>query len=234
MPTDKPRFTVTVSDTMKKSIEDFQYSNRIRNQNQAVSQLIERGLDSLSNEPAKPSSIHSPKSVNDFSCAEYEMVKKYRALDEHGKGIIDIVLQKEFERIESLNDSESSFDSLPFRISDQPAAAGYGVYLGPESFRTVMVKSEALPRRASFGVPVSGDSMEPKYHDGDILIVSADKPERGEVGIYTMDGQGYVKVLGHGELLSLNPDYAPIPMMDGIICNGKVIGVLKKDVILDQ
>ena len=42
MPTEKPRFTVTVSDDMKRRIEDYQFSNRMRNQNQAVSQLIAR------------------------------------------------------------------------------------------------------------------------------------------------------------------------------------------------
>lgn len=163
--------------------------------------------------------------------SEMEGIKKYRALDEHGKEIVGFVLDKEFERVEALNDSDG-FEETAFRISEQPAAAGLGVYLGPESFRTVMVRADALPRKASFGVPVSGNSMEPKYHDGDILIVSAEKPGRGEVGIFTMDGQGYVKVLGHNELVSLNPAYAPIPMTEDIICNGKVIGVLDKDSIL--
>ena len=59
MPTEKPRFTVTVSDDMKRRIEDYQFSNRMRNQNQAVSQLIERGLNAMDeivevNEPSLP------------------------------------------------------------------------------------------------------------------------------------------------------------------------------------
>lgn len=232
MPTDKPRFTITVSDDMKKNIEDYQHNKRIKNQNQAVSQLIERGLNSLHSNTNNQSSIHSGKVANDTT--EFGILRKYRALDAHGKEIVDFVLQKEFERMESMNDTDSSFEMSAFRISEQPAAAGYGIYLGPESFRTVMVKSEYLPRMALFGVPVSGDSMEPKYHDGDILIVSSDKPERGEIGIYTMDGQGYVKILGNGELISLNPAYSPIPMMDGIICNGKVIGILNKDSICEE
>ena len=44
MSTEKPRFTVTVSDEMKKSIEDFFHSRKFKNQSQAVNQLIERGL----------------------------------------------------------------------------------------------------------------------------------------------------------------------------------------------
>ena len=226
MSTEKPRFTVTVSDEMKKSIEDFFHSRKFKNQSQAVNQLIERGLDSLIDDMDKSHDVGVPHCTHDVSQSETSIIKKYRALDEHGKELVELVLDKEFERVNALDDSEGCFDKTAFRISEQPAAAGNGVYLGPESFYTIMVRADALPRNAAFGVPVSGDSMEPKYHDGDILIVSTEKPERGEVGIYTMDSQGYVKVRGNNELLSLNPAYDPIPMTEDIICNGKVIGVL--------
>ena len=228
MSTEKPRFTVTVSDEMKKSIEDFFHSRKFKNQSQAVNQLIERGLDSLIDDMDKSHDVGVPRCTHDVSQSETSIIKKYRALDEHGKELVELVLDKELERVNTQDDSEVCFDRTAFRISEQPAAAGNGVYLGPESFYTVMVRADALPRNAAFGVPVSGDSMEPKFHDGDILIVSTEKPERGEVGIYTMDGQGYVKVRGNNELLSLNPSYDPIPMTEDIICNGKVIGVLDK------
>lgn len=35
---------------------------------------------------------------NDVTLAEYDMVKKYRALDEHGKKMVDFTLQNEWER----------------------------------------------------------------------------------------------------------------------------------------
>ena len=87
--------------------------------------------------------------------------------------------------------------------------------------------------RAAYAIPVSGDSMEPTYHDGDILLVSPESAELGDIGIFTLDGQGYVKSLGDGVLISLNPQYDPIPVRDGIICNGRVIGVLDGDDIVD-
>lgn len=35
---------------------------------------------------------------NDISVKEFEHIKKYRALDEHGKDVVDVVLDKEYER----------------------------------------------------------------------------------------------------------------------------------------
>ena len=81
---------------------------------------------------------------------------------------------------------------------------------------------------------MSGDSMEPTYHDGDILLVSSEPAELGDIGIFTLDGQGYVKSLGDEVLISLNPQYDPIPARDGIICNGKVIGVLDANDVIER
>lgn len=161
-----------------------------------------------------------------LTALEHDFVRKYRQLDTHGQRLVRLVLEEELSRAQEAAAEPDLSDRVPFRLSEQPAAAGLGAYLGPDAFRTVLVRRQALPRGASFGVPVQGDSMEPKYHDRDILIVSDTPPEPGDVGVFIMDGAGYVKVMGHGELLSLNPDYAPIPMAEGIRACGRVIGTL--------
>lgn len=43
MPTNKPRFTVTMSDEMLQQIDDFKFANRYKTQNQAVIALVRRG-----------------------------------------------------------------------------------------------------------------------------------------------------------------------------------------------
>ena len=152
---------------------------------------------------------------------EQAVLDRFRALDVHGRRLVDLVLDEELRRI-----SAPPVQTVPFRISEQSAAAGLGTYLGPDVFRTAFVRADALPHGAAFGVPVSGDSMEPRYHDGDVLIIASEPPEPGEVGLFIMDGAGYVKVLGDGALLSLNPAYAPIPITESMHACGRVMGTL--------
>ena len=120
------------------------------------------------------------------------------------------------------------------RISTQSVAAGTGIYLDEDSFEDIVVALNDKTRRASFYVPVSGDSMEPRYRDGDILMVENASVRPGEIGVFTLGGSGYVKVCGRSELISLNPAYAPIPFDDSIVCHGRVIGALDPDWIVEK
>ena len=76
---------------------------------------------------------------------------------------------------------------------------------------------------------VSGNSMEPVYHDGDmVLIASQPTVEVGKIGIFIVNDEGYIKKFGGDKLISLNPDYDDIILNedDSFYCKGKVIGVL--------
>ena len=58
----------------------------------------------------------------------------------------------------------------------------------------------SIPERAEFGVRVSGDSMEPVYHDGQIVWVQrCSELEIGDVGIFVCDGEGYLKAYDEQE-----------------------------------
>lgn len=67
--------------------------------------------------------------------------------------------------------------------------------------------------------------MEPKFHDGDIVLVDFEPVEEGDVALVTMDGLGYIKKIGTGELISFNHKYPSIPMDESIRVNGKIIGI---------
>jgi transcriptional regulator with XRE-family HTH domain len=166
-------------------------------------------------------------------------MRKYRRLDPAARGAVDTLVDYfaglayrepapavAFPGASGLAEAEIS-DTLRGKISRQSVAAGTGTYLDEDSFEPISVRRNELTRRAEFFVPVSGDSMEPRYRDGDVLIVADMPVEQGDIGIFTLGGYGYVKKLGESELISLNRNYAPIPMDESILCNGKVIGVLE-------
>lgn len=176
------------------------------------------------------------KPKNAYSLLEQEHIKKYRALDDHGKKVVNLVLEEESNRMEEMgkNPVDDEEDNLIYlNLSEQPASAGNGVYLGVDNFSQITVIENELTSSAKFAVPIKGNSMEPKYHDGDILLVSDEYPNEGDIGIFTLDGEGYVKKLGDEVLISLNQDYDDIPMDESILSNGKVIGVLNPDWVME-
>ena len=85
-------------------------------------------------------------------------------------------------------------------VSNLSVSAGTGAFLDEGSFEMVRFPASTVPDGADFGVRVSGDSMEPVYHDGQIVWVKqCDRVNIGEVGIFIYDGEGYIKVYDEQE-----------------------------------
>lgn len=161
----------------------------------------------------------------------YEIINKYRSLDENGKNTVNYIIDNEIRRIEEK--AANAENIVPLWVSRQPASAGRGVYLSADEFDSVIVVKTKETNSAAFAVPVTGDSMEPIFHDGDIVLVGRDKTlKKGDFGVFTVNGCGYIKQLGDNALISLNKEYDDIPLDENTVCNGKVIGVLDKEMIL--
>ena len=96
-------------------------------------------------------------------------------------------------------------------------SAGTGSFLDGEDYE--IYTSPDIPEEASFGVYVSGDSMEPRYHNEELIwIEQTEQLEDGEIGIFYLDGNAYVKKFQNNEngtyLVSLNKKYNPIPVTE--------------------
>lgn len=116
-------------------------------------------------------------------------------------------------------------------LYDMPVSAGVGEFLSDTMGTEIFIPDAPKTREADYALRIAGDSMEPKYHSGDILLVeNCDFVEEGELGIFVLDGSGYFKKYGGDRLISLNPAYAPIMLKDfeRISCCGRVVGKLKK------
>ena len=146
--------------------------------------------------------------------------------------------EKALEYIQLLSESERyqkrSCEIIPFERSiplyDLPASAGMGEFLDGENYNMIEIGQE-VPAEADFGIRISGNSMEPRFVHGQIVWVhQQDFLQNGEIGIFYLDGQAFCKKLQDDDnglyLLSLNEEYAPIPVKN---CNtlkifGKVVG----------
>ncbi len=116
-------------------------------------------------------------------------------------------------------------------LYELPVSAGIGVYLDETTAENITIPDNEKTSEADYALRISGNSMEPKYHDGDVLLVRhSDGVDVGELGIFLLDGCGFFKVFGGDRLLSLNPEYAPILLKDftDVQCKGMVVGKLKR------
>ena len=83
-------------------------------------------------------------------------------------------------------------------LYDLSVSAGTGVYLDDEAATEIYVPNNEKTKSADFALRINGNSMEPKDHDGDIVLVEGtDCVEVGELGIFVLDGNGYFKMNGN-------------------------------------
>lgn len=102
-------------------------------------------------------------------------------------------------------------------LYDLAVSAGTGQFLSDSSHHMVEV-DDGVPQSAQFGVRVAGDSMEPRYFDGQTVWVHpCETLDSGEIGVFLYDGCAYLKRLvrenGRVLLRSLNENYKDIPIV---------------------
>lgn len=117
---------------------------------------------------------------------------------------------------------------LSIYCSQNRVSAGVGEELFDyEQWDTVDVIETPVSRKADFMLIVDGESMSPKFHDGDyVLIRQQPAVEQGQIGIFYIDGKGYIKKYDGDYLISLNPDYDDIYIVDKEPrCFGLVLGI---------
>ena len=157
---------------------------------------------------------------------EQEHIKKYRSLDPYGQKAVTSVLDIEFERCTYIPEPNRE-ELIEVSINYAPVSAGFGDELEDyEQWEKASVPLTPESRKADFILVVDGDSMEPKFHNGDYILVRKQPAvDIGQIGIFGVDGKGYVKKYGGDKLISLNKKYPDIPLNEDSRCFGLVLGV---------
>lgn len=160
--------------------------------------------------------------------SEQTVAKKRRAASQPKEKTATILSIPSVDTSKSIT---ADFSRKTVLLYDLPVSAGPGVYLDDSTAEEISIPNNEKTAYTDFALRISGNSMEPKYHDGDVLLVeNTDTVEIGELGIFILDGNGYFKKYGGDRLVSLNPEYGDILLRDYIetVCCGRVVGKLKR------
>ena len=175
----------------------------------------------------------------DLTYEEWNMLEKYRSLDAFGQETVSYILDREVSRMEQFQKRESPVIGFEEHHSTtlkrlisyyyKNASAGTGQLI-IDNLPEEDIEIPDIPKykNVSYAIGVNGSSMEPTYHDGDILLVEATREiQIGEIGIFQINDECFVKKFGEKELISLNPESGNIPLNESARIMGRVIDKLK-------
>ena len=148
-----------------------------------------------------------------------EITNTARKLNTDNKKIVlrtseDLLKEQKNEENTKINEVSEDIQLYSYDYYDHAASAGTGQYLND-----VRVERIELPVDidADFVIPIKGDSMEPDYHDGDLVFIQTSvELNDGVIGVFNYNGEAYIKQLvidkDQAYLHSLNPAYKDMPI----------------------
>ena len=132
--------------------------------------------------------------------AEYQfIISSYQELSKNNKQLLQDIITSMIE-IQLEEERRSQIKVTTIRLMRNKVSAGIGYDLNfnsDDDFKNIEVLDTPEAESADFAVTVEGESMSPDFHDGDIVLVKQqDNIDIGQIGIFTIDGDGYIKEYG--------------------------------------
>ncbi len=170
------------------------------------------------------------------SIKESHLLSSYRKLSAVSQKVIERMILSMYEE-----ETNARYDMLRetyciLPLAATPVAAGIGceeVPLPPEAF---FIKQSKLAKQADTIIRVSGKSMEPKYHDGDLVYVQfiQEAADGEDVVCYYNEG-AVIKRHHNNKLYSLNSKYpfGDKTDEDNVRMVGRVLGIVDDEDIPD-
>ena len=183
----------------------------------------------------EPNEFFGFEGASALSPRERKLLEHFRALDEAGREDLEICAEamRSRSRLRLLRASYDSMHPVPSR--GRVVAAGDGEDWGdaPEEESVLLYEGDAVSRADEIFL-VSGESMEPQFHDRDrVLVEYCSRLRNGDIGIFYVPGRGgVIKQVAYDRLHSLNPAYDDIfPYEEGARVVGRVLGPVTRDMI---
>lgn len=172
--------------------------------------------------------------TNQLTADEQELLDIYNSLSPKSQGRLreraEVLAELETPVVK---EPEPEQETIFIEYSTLKVSAGTGEPLIDDTYHDFLkVKRSDLTEEANFAVQISGNSMLPRFKDKEwVLVRSQPDVEIGEIGIFIIDGNGYIKERAADRLVSINPEYDDIFFKENqdIKCKGLVIGTLESD-----
>lgn len=165
-------------------------------------------------------------------------IQKYHRLNGANKKILDVLLDQLLNTQELAQRKRPDLVLIPKVL--KPLAAGIGdpteVY---DESEMVYVHAGAIKRHVDYVFTVNGESMEPNYHSGDMVMVqtvSSSGIDVGDIGAFEVGNELFIKEYRKDGLYSHNPEYEPMHFSEytDVYLIGKVVGILDKSALADN
>ena len=173
-----------------------------------------------------------------YSKQEQRVFAKYKELNEPHRAAVSTM-------IDMLGDEEMktvSADDIPeltvLRYFNRQLAAGIGDPTDmDDDGEPIYLYSTELIDKADYVFTVNGESMEPVYNSGDMVLVEkCTEIEYGQVGAFLIGNEAYIKECREEGLYSYNEKYKTMKFNDddNVSLIGRVIGVITAEDIAAQ
>ena len=175
----------------------------------------------------------TPENEDALTERERHFMEGYREVDTRDRMILDSTLETMMTLKEEALWEYCRNNFLLMDHNVQTAAAGSGTILeeDTETYKT-FIRVSPKAERADEIVTVSGSSMEPMFRHGqEVFVEHTPDLAVGEIGLFVVNGNGYIKQLQEGYLHSLNPEYDDIQLheSDAARIVGRVLGAVGQD-----
>ncbi|MCQ2458437.1 MAG: helix-turn-helix domain-containing protein [Clostridia bacterium] len=161
------------------------------------------------------------------------VLDKYLRLDEDDRETVECLMDALIEKRQRRRGTVLR-SIVTLYESDLGAAAGFGGSLSEAQGEKVHLLRDSITEQADLIITVSGHSMEPTFHDGDrVLVKRTEEIRPGEIGIFLVNDEGYIKEYTTEGLKSHNPAYPMMRFGDDtqVQCYGRVVGTLNDEQI---
>ncbi len=181
--------------------------------------------------------LYGLKDPHQYNLREARHMEDYRKLKPVNRNLVDGLMRN----MVKLQEAENIPNLIRLQFIEKPLAAGIG---DPTEFEGLsdeiyLYESDEY-RRADYVFRVNGDSMEPAYENGALVLVervpNGMKLRDGEIGAFIVGNETYIKEYRTDGLYSLNRKYDVLRFDEdqAVYLIGRVLTVLDPERIASQ